>query len=120
MILLLCYYLAYNFTGICFLICILKRFCGKVFMEKGLCSKKQWEKMAKTIRPEEAKYIRWLNAHDKELNKHAGKWIIFKPSVGIIAAGRLEDVQEKFKEKYPGEVPFVYRVPRKDEGEYVL
>ena len=76
--------------------------------------------MVEVIIPEDAKYTVWLNEHDDEVRKYAGKWIGIKLGVGIVAAGESEEVYKEFKKRYPGEIPFIYHVPRTDEGDYIL
>ena len=76
--------------------------------------------MTEVIIPEDAKYTVWLNEHDEEVRKYTGKWIAIKSGIGIISAGESEEVYKEFKKKYPGEIPFIYHVPRVDEGDYIL
>jgi hypothetical protein len=70
---------------------------------------------------DEAKYILWLNQHERELKRYYGKWITFNPDEGIISvANSPTEAREKFLTKYPHGIPHVYHIPRKDEGMYVL
>ena len=63
----------------------------------------------------------WLARHAAVVKKYAGQWIALNKSTGLI--GSSEDAQElyrKAQKKYPKDVPFLYKVPRPDEGPYVL
>ena len=58
----------------------------------------------------------WMGAHSEEVSKYCGKWIALYKDQGIIAAGEnLDKVALMFKEKFPGKVLCVFKVPREDE-----
>jgi Family of unknown function (DUF5678) len=76
--------------------------------------------MPKVTIPKEAQYTKWLNKHDAEVRKYAGQWIAVHPKDGIVAAGTPAEVEKIYRQKYPGDIPFIYHVPPPDEGDYVL
>ena len=67
------------------------------------------------------KELNWISKHPKEIEKYSGRWVALKADDGILASGYLlNKVIEKTKRKEPKAVPCVFKVPRKDEEEFVL
>ncbi len=64
--------------------------------------------------------LEWLSVHSKEVEKHSGEWIALKADKGIVASGKnLREVMEIAKKKNIKD-PTVFKVPRKDEEEFIL
>ena len=62
----------------------------------------------------------WLSKNSKEIEKYSGKWIAFTAKKGILASSKnLREVMEITKKKNIKE-PTVFKVPRKDEEEFIL
>ena len=68
-----------------------------------------------------------VNISTNKLDKFAGKWVVIAPKKGrVIAIGEtLRDigslVPRPTTDKHPsGTVPFAHKVPRADEGPYIL
>lgn len=68
-----------------------------------------------------------INVPAKKISTFAGKWVVIDPKKDriIAVASNLKEigplVSRTPSDKHPaGTVPFSYRVPRKDEGPYVL
>jgi len=63
--------------------------------------------------------LNWASAHQEEFEPYAGKWvaILDKKIIGVADTAReaLEAAKKKSKK-----TPFLVKVPRKDEGMYVL
>ena len=63
--------------------------------------------------------LNWASAHQEELEPYAGKWVAILDEavvgVGTTAQEALEIAQRKSTK-----TPFLIKVPRKDEGLYVL
>lgn len=76
--------------------------------------------MPKAVIPKEARYTKWLNRHDKLVRKYAGQWIAIHLKDGIVAKGAPDEVEKAFRQKYPGDIPFIYHVPPRNEGPYIL
>ena len=63
--------------------------------------------------------LEWVSAHSEELERYAGKWVAL---VGETIVGVGETASEALKEaqrKSP-KTPLLLKVPRRDEGVYVL
>lgn len=68
---------------------------------------------------EVAKELNWASAHQEELELHAGKWVaILGEEIIAIADGAKEALM--LARKRSSKTPFLLKVPRKDEGMYVL
>ena len=64
--------------------------------------------------------LEWLSKNSKEVEKHSGEWIALKADKGIIASGKsLKEIMEISKKKNIKE-PTVFKVPRRDEEEFIL
>jgi hypothetical protein len=64
--------------------------------------------------------LSWISNHNDLVAPHQGKWIALKVPDGIVASSAsLEKVILEWKKRYPGETPFVFMVPRKNEGAFV-
>ncbi|MBI2039812.1 hypothetical protein HYT18_01945 [Candidatus Microgenomates bacterium] len=68
-----------------------------------------------------------INVSTKQMGKFAGKWVVIDPLKDrVIAVGdTIKDIEplitRPVTDKRPsGTVPAAFRVPRKDEGPYVL
>ena len=68
-----------------------------------------------------------LNVSTKQMGKFAGKWVVIDPVIDkVIAVGdTLKEIDSlvtrAVTDKKPsGTVPAAFKVPRKDEGPYVL
>lgn len=68
-----------------------------------------------------------VNVPTNQLDKFAGKWVVIDPKKDkVVAVG--ETLQEIGKlvsrpisdNRLPGTVPFAHKVPRADEGPYIL
>lgn len=71
--------------------------------------------------------MRKVNVSTKNLGRFAGKWVVIDPvKERVIAVGEtLKEIDSLItrpaKDKRPsGTVPAAFKVPRKDEGPYVL
>lgn len=71
--------------------------------------------------------MRRVNVSTKNMNRFAGKWVVIDPVKDvIIAVGEtLKDIDPLITRpandpKPSGTVPAAFKVPRKDEGPYVL
>lgn len=65
------------------------------------------------------------NFHPVNLSRYAGKWVVLKDGRVIAASGDLRNLKHhiarKITDKTPLEkLPAAFKVPRKDEGPYVL
>ncbi len=64
--------------------------------------------------------LQWLSEHSKEVEKYSGKWIVFTAKHGIVAsATSAKDAFNASKTKGI-KSPSIFKVPRKDENEFVL
>lgn len=64
--------------------------------------------------------LEWLSKHSKEVEKYSGKWIALKADKGIVASSKnLKEVIEIARKKNIKE-PTVFKVPRRDEEEFIL
>ena len=57
----------------------------------------------------------------KNSERYAGLWLALRSGGAFIASG--DDAYKLYrtaKKQHPREIPFIYKVPRKDEGPYVL
>ena len=66
-------------------------------------------------------YSHWLQKHPRTLARNAGQWVAIHPQGGIFASS--DDAHKLYllaKKKYSKKIPFIYKVPRLDEGPYVL
>lgn len=68
-----------------------------------------------------------VNISTKEVGKFAGKWVVIDPVKDrVIAVGNTLDeidslITRSVDDKRPsGTVPAAFKVPRKDEGHYIL
>ncbi len=63
--------------------------------------------------------LHWVSTHQEELELYAGKWVAILGNVivgvGNTAQEALDNARQRSKE-----TPFLIKVPRKDEGLYVL
>lgn len=71
--------------------------------------------------------MRRVNVSTKQMGKFAGKWIVIDPIKDkVIAVGEtLHEIaplvtRQATDKKPSGTVPAAFKVPRKDEGPYVL
>lgn len=62
----------------------------------------------------------WVSKHQKELAKHAGKWIAVLKNELIATGDSISEVMQVVREKDIKALPLVTMVPRKDEGPYIL
>lgn len=71
------------------------------------------------MRAEGCQELDWVSTHPEEVERYAGKWVAIVGElvvgVGDTAQEALEDARQK-----SAEVPLLLKVPRKDEGVYVL
>lgn len=66
-------------------------------------------------------YGYWIKKHSRLLSKCSGQWIALRPNGKFV--GHSDDAKKLFllaKKDHPNEIPFIYKVPRPDEGPYVL
>ena len=66
-------------------------------------------------------YSQWISKHSRSLVRYAGQWVAIHPERGIFASS--DDAKKLYmlaKKKYSQKIPFLYKVPRLDEGPYVL
>lgn len=63
--------------------------------------------------------LEWISKHPQELEKHSGKWVAVTKDGIISSSESLKEAREKAKEKIKEE-PLMFKVPRKDEGQYIL
>jgi len=71
------------------------------------------------MRVEGEQELEWASKHSEELERYAGKWVAI---VGEAVVGVGETAQEALEEarQKSAQTPLLLRVPRKDEGVYVL
>lgn len=62
----------------------------------------------------------WVSEHQKELAKHAGKWIAVSKNKLIAVGDSVNEVMRLAEAKGIQNLPLVTMVPRKDEGPYIL
>ena len=62
----------------------------------------------------------WVSAHQKELAQYGGKWIAVLDGKILATGGTVKEVMEKVSKKNIRELPLVTKIPRADEGMYVL
>lgn len=66
------------------------------------------------------KELDWLSKHQKQLESLAGKWIAVLDNKVIAKGDSLKEVMEDVKKQDIRRLPLVTKVPRKDEGPYIL
>lgn len=68
-----------------------------------------------------------INVSTNQLDKFAGKWVVIDPKrERVVAVGEtLNEIGQLVSrpttdKRLPGTVPFAHKVPRADEGPYIL
>lgn len=63
--------------------------------------------------------LNWISTHQEELEPYAGKWVVILDDA-IIAVGNTAQEALDYARQKTTKTPFLVKVPRKDEGLYVL
>jgi len=63
--------------------------------------------------------LQWISQNPEKLNKYAGKWIALLDNRLIASGDSLSKVRIEAK-KIAKKEPLVFKVPRKDEENYIL
>lgn len=61
----------------------------------------------------------WISTHQEELEPYAGKWVAILRDVIVGVGNTAQEALDNARQK-SSETPFLIKVPRKDEGLYVL
>jgi hypothetical protein len=67
----------------------------------------------------ETQELDWVSTHQDELEPYAGKWVAILGEVIIGVGNTAQEALESARQK-SAQTPFLIKVPRKDEGLYVL
>jgi hypothetical protein len=65
------------------------------------------------------KELYWVSAHQDELEPYAGKWVAILGEAIVGVGNTAQEALDNARQK-SAETPFLIKVPRKDEGLYVL
>lgn len=63
--------------------------------------------------------LNWASNHQDELEPYAGKWVAILGEVIVGVGNTAQEALEIARQK-SAKTPFLIKVPRKDEGLYVL
>lgn len=63
--------------------------------------------------------LKWVSAYHDELESYAGKWLAILGEAIIGVGHTAQEALESARQK-SAQTPFLIKVPRKDEGLYVL
>lgn len=63
--------------------------------------------------------LHWISTHQEELEPYAGKWVAILEDVIVGVGNTAQEALDNARQK-SAETPFLIKVPRKDEGLYVL
>jgi hypothetical protein len=66
-----------------------------------------------------SKELQWISKNPEKLNMYGGKWIALIDNRLIASGNSLSKVREEAK-KITKKEPLVFKVPRKDEENYIL
>ena len=66
------------------------------------------------------KELSWLSAHKKEAESFSGKWIPVLDGTILASGDSVTNVMKQVRQKNMKRLPLVTKVPRKDEGIYIL
>ncbi|MFH1563332.1 MAG: DUF5678 domain-containing protein [Nitrospirota bacterium] len=66
------------------------------------------------------KELDWISEHPKEIRKYSGKWIAVSEEKILAKGDSVKSVMQLVKKKQPKALPLVTKIPRKDEGMYIL
>jgi len=66
-----------------------------------------------------AQELHWISTHQEELEPYAGKWVAILGDVIVGVGNTAQEALDNARQKSV-ETPFLIKVPRKDEGLYVL
>ncbi len=67
----------------------------------------------------ETQELHWVSTHQDELEPYTGKWIAILEDVIIGVGHTAQEALDHARQK-SDKIPFLVKVPRKDEGLYVL
>jgi len=62
----------------------------------------------------------WISEHQKELSRYGGKWLAVLDGKVLATGSTVKEVMEKAKKKEVDRLPLVTKIPRPDEGMYIL
>nr|BAL59485.1 hypothetical protein HGMM_OP4C121 [Candidatus Acetothermum autotrophicum] len=65
------------------------------------------------------KELYWVSDHQEELEPYAGKWVAILGEVIVGVGNTAQEALDNARRK-SSRTPFLIKVPRKDEGLYVL
>ena len=64
--------------------------------------------------------LNWLSTHHEQIEGYAGKWIAILGDKILAIGESVESVMDKVAKLKLKELPLITKIPRKDEGTYVL
>jgi hypothetical protein len=63
--------------------------------------------------------LNWVSTHQEELEPYAGKWVAILRDAIVAVGNTAQEALDRARQKTT-QTPFLVKVPRKDEGLYVL
>ncbi len=64
--------------------------------------------------------LSWLSTHQDQVDEYAGKWIAILGDKILAIGESVESVMNKVAKLKLNELPLITKIPREDEGTYVL
>lgn len=64
--------------------------------------------------------LNWISKHQNQLRKLSGKWIAVLDDQLITSGNSVKEVMAAVRKRGIKKLPLVTKIPRKDEGPYIL